>query len=81
MINHLPQKIEVLLRFPFGKFGRRLNPPTKQKGGMYTMQLFLLTLTPLTRFSPGSFIVLQGTLYQPFFCSDWIIAKNNAFSK
>ena len=36
---------------------------------------------PFTRFSPGLFAVSQEMLYQPFFCSNQIIAKNNAFSK
>ena len=35
---------------------------------------------PLARFSPDSFVVLQEILYQPFFCFDQIIVKNNAFS-
>ena len=42
--------------------------------------VFPLSL-PLTRFSPGLFVVLHKILYQSRFCSDQIIVKNNTFSK
>ena len=59
---------------PFWKFGRRFNPPPKQKGGGTLCNCLLLTLPPLTRFSPGLF-VLQETLYQPFFALIRLLQK------
>ena len=49
-------------------------PTSSRKLGWTLCNCLTLTLTPLTRFSPGLFVVLQEILYHSY-------CKSNAFSK